>query len=352
MTMEVFAQVLQGYGGGTYLADPVVDKTGLTGQWDFELKWTPRNRLAQAGSDGITLFDAVDKQLGLKLDPQKLPLPVLFVDSVNQTPTPNAPGVAATIPSPPPAEFEVAIIKPSSPTARGQNGRLQNGRVDIENFPLKQLIQISWQLNNNDEMIAGLPKSADTNRYDITAKVASAGPVNAQDIDFDTLTMMLQKLLIERFNIKFHMEDRPVSAYTMTATKQVKLQTADPQYRTNCKSGAGTNPMLNRLITCQNTSMKQLAVALENMANGYIHAPIKDDTGLDGYYDFSINFSAIGLLPGARFDPNAGGQASEPNGSITLPDALQKQLGLKLDMGKRPLPVLVFDHIDEKPSDN
>jgi uncharacterized protein (TIGR03435 family) len=352
MTMEVFAQVLRGWGGGTYLADPVVDKTGLTGAWDFELKWTPRNRLAQAGSDGITLFDAVDKQLGLKLDAQKLPLPVLLVDSVNQKPTPNPTGVADTIPSPPPAEFEVAIIKPSSPTARGQNGRLQNGRVDIENFPLKQLIQISWQLNNNDEMIAGLPKSAEDNRYDITAKAVSAGPVNAQDIDFDTLTMMLQKLLIERFNIKFHMEDRPVSAYTMTAMKQVKLQAADPQYRTNCKSGAGTNPMLNRLITCQNTSMKQLAVALENMANGYIHAPIKDDTALDGYYDFSINFSAIGLLPGARFDPNAGAQASEPNGSITLPDALQKQLGLKLEMGKRPLPVLVFDHIDEKPTDN
>src|SRR5205085_1052228 len=99
--------------GGTYLPDPVVDRTALAGAWDFDLKWTPRNRIAQAGSDAITLFDALDKQLGLKLEPQKLPLPVLLVDSVNQTPTPNAPDVASKIPPPPPAEFEVATIKPT-----------------------------------------------------------------------------------------------------------------------------------------------------------------------------------------------------------------------------------------------
>ena len=352
MTMEIFAQVLRGYGGGTYLADPVVDKTVLTGAWDFDIRWTSRGRLAQAGSDAITLFDALDKQLGLKLDAQKLPLPVLVVDSVNETPTPNASGVEAKIPNPPPAEFEVATIKPSPPDARGQNGRLQNGRVDVSNFPLKQLIQIAWQLNNNDEMIVGLPKSAET-RYDITAKVASTGLVNAQDIDFDALTMMLQKLLVERFNIKAHMEERPVSAFTMTATKQVKLQKADPQNRTNCKSGSSTtNPMLNRLITCYNVTLSQFATLLENMANGYVRAPIKEATGIEGNWDFSITFSAVGLLPGAQFDPNKSSDANDPNGSVTLPEAIQKQLGLKLEMGKRPLPVLVIDHIDEKPTDN
>jgi uncharacterized protein (TIGR03435 family) len=201
-------------------------------------------------------------------------------------------------------------------------------------------------------MIVGLPKSADT-RYDITAKVASTGPVNAQDIDFDALIMMLQKLLIERFNIKAHMEDRPVSAFTMTATKQVKLQKADPQNRTNCKSGSSTtNPMLNRLITCYNISLTQFATLLEDMANGYVRAPIKDATGIEGNWDFSINFSGVGLLPGAQFDPNKSSDAGDPNGSLTLPEAMQRQLGLKLEMAKRPLPVLVIDHMDEKPTDN
>jgi uncharacterized protein (TIGR03435 family) len=350
VTMAAFGDFLRGTAGG-YLPDPVVDKTELTGAWDFDLKWTARNRLAQAGSDGLTLFDAVDKQLGLKLEAQKLPLPVLFVETVNQTPTPNAPGVAAKIPPPPPTEFEVATIKPTAPDARGQNGRLQNGRLDVQNFTLKQLIQIAWDLNDNDEMLVGLPKSAETNHYDISAKAVSAG-TKSEDIDFDTLQLMLRGLLADRFGLKVHMEDRLVTAYKMTATKQVKLQKADPDNRTNCKSGgSATNPMLNRLITCQNTSMAQLATVLEDIASGYIHAPIKDATSLEGYWDFSVNFSGVNLLPGRVFDPNGQG-AADPNGSLTLPEALQKQLGLKLDLEKRPLPVLVVDHAEDKPTEN
>ena len=88
------------------------------------------------------------------------------------------------------------------------------------------------------------------------------------------------------------------------------------------------------------------------MANGYVRAPIKDATGIEGNWDFSVNFSGVGLLPGAQFDPSKSSDAADPNGSLTLPEAMQRQLGLKLEMAKRPLPVLVIDHIDEKPTDN
>jgi uncharacterized protein (TIGR03435 family) len=348
VTMAVFADVLQGYGRGTYLADPVVDQTGVSGAWDFDLKFTARNRLAQAGSDGISLFDAVDKQLGLKLEAKKAPLAVLIVDSVNEKPTPNEPGVITKIPAAPPAEFEVATIKPSAPDATGQNGRIQNGRLDLQSFTLKQMIQLAWDLGNNDEMVVGFPKSAESAHYDVAAKVNA----KAEDIDTDSLRLMLRGLLEERFGLKAHMEDRPVSAFTMTAAKQTKLQKADPQNRTSCKSGAGASPMLNRLITCQNMNMTQFAATLQDMANGYVKAPIRDATGIEGFFDFSVNFSGVGLLPGARFDPNAASGATDPNGSLTLPEALQKQLGLKLEMGKRPLPVLVIDHVEDKPSAN
>jgi uncharacterized protein (TIGR03435 family) len=351
MTMAAFPDILGGYGGGTYFADTVVDQTGLKGAWDFELKFTQRNRLAQAGPDGISLFDAVDKQLGLKLEAKKAPLAVLIVDSVNEKPTPNEPGVGTKIPPAPPAEFDVATIKPSAPDATGQDGRIQNGRLDLHNFNLKQLVQAAWDLGTNDEMIAGIPKSAEAARYDVVAK-ATSGPVNAQDIDEDSLRLMLRSLLEDRFGLKAHMEDRPVSAYTMTAGKQTKLQKADPQNRTSCKQGAGASPMLNRLITCQNMNMTQFAAMLQEMASGYVRAPIKDATGIEGNFDFSVNFSGVGLLPGRAFDPNATSGATDPNGSLTLPEALLKQLGLKLEMGKRPLPVLVIDHVEDKPSAN
>src|SRR5215471_5392239 len=187
VTMVAVAEMLTRFGRGGYLADPVVDQTGLSGAWDLELKWTPRNRLAQAGPDGIGLLEAVDKQLGLKLEAKKAPMPVLIVDSVNQKPTPNDPGLTAKIPAAPPTEFEVASIKPSAPDATGQNGRIQNGRLDLQNFTLKQMIRIAWDLNDNDDMIVGLPKSADSDHYDVIAKVAASGPQNAEDIDYDTL---------------------------------------------------------------------------------------------------------------------------------------------------------------------
>ena len=73
--------------------------------------------------------------------------------------------------------------------------------------------------------------------------------------------------LEERFGLKVRStEDRPVNAYTMTATKQVKLAKADPQNRTSCKTGAGTSAMLNRKITCTNMSLAQFAVVLQNLA--------------------------------------------------------------------------------------
>jgi uncharacterized protein (TIGR03435 family) len=112
LTMEAFAPTLRAIAGGT---KPLVDKTGLEGAWDFDITLTPSGMLGLAGADGISVFDVVDKQLGLKLEEQKIPLPVIVVDSANQKPSDNPEGVTTALPPPPPAEFEVADIKPSPP---------------------------------------------------------------------------------------------------------------------------------------------------------------------------------------------------------------------------------------------
>src|SRR5215469_4746135 len=97
LTAAEIADDLHNMAGG-YLRQPVIDATGLKGVYDFDLKWTGRAQLAAAGADGISVFDAVDKQLGLKLDLQKSPLPVVLVESVNQAPTPNEPNIAEMLP--------------------------------------------------------------------------------------------------------------------------------------------------------------------------------------------------------------------------------------------------------------
>lgn len=340
---------------------PVIDSTGLEGFWDFDLKWSYRMSLAQAGSDGVTIFDALDKQLGLKLESQKAPAPVIVVDTVNRAPSANPAGVATSLPPGPPPEFEVADIKPSMPDAR-QNARLQNGRLDVQAFPMKNMIMLAWDMNG-DELLAGAPKWIESARFDIVAKATTSGP--QEQVDLETLRLMLRSLLIDRFKMATHFEDRPVNAYSLIAVKP-KLQKADPSNRTRCKEGPppggkdprDTSPILSRLLTCQNTTMAQFADQLQNLAPGYIHTPVIDATGLDGAWDFTLNFSPAGMLQNAGTRGGDGAQqnsnptSSDPNGALTLFDAVNKQLGLKLEMQKRPYPVLIIDHIEEKPTDN
>jgi uncharacterized protein (TIGR03435 family) len=361
MTMKEFATQIRNM-ANAYLTTTVVDSTELKGKWDFTIKWTGKGALALAGADGITIFDAVDRQLGLKLEAQKIATPVIVVDSVNQKPTDNPPGVVTKLPPPPPAVFEVADIKPSAPDAKpGGGGFLPGGRLDLRAIPMRPLVYFAFDITG-DEMVSGAPKWFDDAKFDIVAKASSdAGPSNAPQIDDDDLRIMLRALLEERFKMKTHYEDRPVTAYNLVAAKP-KLQKADPLNRTGCKEGpaaAGKDPrdaapILSRLITCQNMSMAQLADRLQGLASGYIHSPVLDMTGLDGGYDFTLSFSAIGLLRGGGPTPasGAGASASDPSGAVSLFDAMTKQLGLKLEEKKRTLPILVFDHMEEKPTDN
>ncbi len=171
LTMEQFARNLR-FMAGAYMTNPVVDSTGLKGSWDFDLKWTGRAQLGQAGGDGISIFDAVDKQLGLKLEAQKVPSPVLIVDSVNQKPTDNPPGVTQSLPPAPPAEFEVAVVKPSMADGPLMFRVLPGGQVDLQGVPLKMLIAFAWNFEfaTTNDMIVGAPKFLDSARFDIKAK--------------------------------------------------------------------------------------------------------------------------------------------------------------------------------------
>jgi uncharacterized protein (TIGR03435 family) len=67
----------------------VIDKTGLTGRYDFELHWTPDDTPADSPiANGPSIFTAVQEQLGLKLEPSTAPLDVLVLDAA-QKPSEN-----------------------------------------------------------------------------------------------------------------------------------------------------------------------------------------------------------------------------------------------------------------------
>jgi uncharacterized protein (TIGR03435 family) len=73
----------------------VVDKTGLTGAYDFSLRWTPQQTLGSisseteviaslAGSSGPSLFVALQEQLGLKLESARGPVDILVIDHIRK----------------------------------------------------------------------------------------------------------------------------------------------------------------------------------------------------------------------------------------------------------------------------
>ena len=368
-SMAALAQTLTNNRGGMYLQDPVIDKTGVKGAYDFDLKFTPMFMLAHAGGAGVTIFDAMEKDLGLKLELKTAPQQGLVVESANETPTPNAPDLAKMLPPLPPAQFEVATIKPAAASER-QTGRISGDEVDVHNFPLKFLIQIAWDLDPNDNAeIVGAPKWLESDKIDVEAKVSNENMTEGADrgrpqISFDDLTAMLKALLIDRFEMKVHMEDQPADAYELVAVKP-KLTRADPKTRTNCHEGPGpdgndprlTHPIQNMLLTCQNVTMAQAAEEFPHFANYYLYYPPVDKTGLKGGWNFTLSWSSGDNMPGFN---NGGGSpqsqnaetASDPNGAVSFYDAVDKELGLKLVKVKRPEPVLVIDHMDEQPTPN
>jgi uncharacterized protein (TIGR03435 family) len=348
---------------GPPVTSPVVDSTGLKGSYDFDIKFSFPGQGA-AGGDAISIIEAVDKQLGLKLEAKTSPLPVLIVDSVNEKPTANSPEVDKALPPSPPAAFDVAIIKPSAPDAKGVNLGIRGGQITATNITLQFLISWAWGLNPNDkEALVGAPKWLDKDHYDIMGKMAAPpGPAakGAPPVDFDDLQQMMRTIVIERFEMKSHMEDHPADAYTLLAANP-KMKKGDPTMRTGCKEGPGddgkdpriANPILGRLMSCHNMTMAEFGEELRSLAPGYIYYPVVDATGLEGGYDFTLSFSAAGQGNSTPKPPGSDSStASDPSGAISLFDAIKQELGLKLEKQRRPEPALVIDHIDDKPTEN
>src|SRR5580692_4807235 len=360
LTMAALADTLHDFAGG-YLDQPVIDETHLAGAWDFTIKWTSRDQLEKQGADGISIFAAVEKELGLKLELKTAPRPVFQVASVDEAPTSNAANISEALPEPPATPFEVTVIKPTAP-GEDEYGRINGDQIETRAIPLMFLITFGWDLNpNNKESIANAPKWLDNAKFDFLAKAGSNVRVDKFSsgnlINYEDLRGMLRALISERFQMKWHMEDRPVTAYTLVAANPKLKPTTDPTERTKCKEGPGpdgkdpriANPILNRLITCQNMTVAQIGDELQHVANGYIYNTVIDGTGLKGSYDFTLSFSSADkILPTAGDATNN----SDPNGALSVFDAVNKQLGLKLEKTKRSYPVLVIDHIEETPTEN
>lgn len=187
-------------------------------------------------------------------------------------------------------------------------------------------------------------------RYDITVKSSGrATPAEQRE--------MWRAMFEERMKLAFHVEQRERDVYTlMLARSDRKLGPQLAPSTLDCKSvgppsfngqppgvelfqrrcGIGGTPST---MASGGVTLDQLAVFLA----GTVGATVENATGLDGLYAFTLTFSR---QRGAGPSVDAAGD--------DLPDvftAVQEQLGLKLQRGKKMLPIYVIDHI-ERPSEN
>jgi len=355
ITMASFAEGLPRMFGVNLGNGPMLDRTGLKGSWDFNVRWSFMLSSPPTGwGDWISVFDAIDKQLGLKLEQEPIQTPVIVVDKVNENPTANPPGVAIALPETPPLErFDLAVIKPTDPTVRRSRFQMEpGGRFIAQRMELSYLVERALH-GDNDDPVVGLPSWASSAYFDILAQ----GPHTSMAVDIDAIGPMLHSLLVERFKLRTHAEKQPVAIYELVALKP-KMKKADSGNRSRCANSVpppGTPPASSRMINCQNTTMSQFAAQLKSLAGSYIDSRVLDGTGIEGSWDFSLSFSPPLMLRSTRGLAAADSTtpaASEPNGAITIFEALQSQLGLKLVERKRSMSVIIVDHLEKKPTDN
>ena len=362
LTSAEIADNLRQMAGG-YLDHDVIDSTNLEGSWDFDLEWTGRGILAAKGADGISVFDAVEKQLGLKLEQKNIPMPALVIESVSRKPTPNPPGVETAL-ALEPARFEAASIKPSDPDHPLGGLRYTGGSQMQAGGTIRALIALAYQIPSNvaNDIVIGLPKSADSLRWDIFAKVPMTGEGAPNIVKGRPLPPplsvgleMLQGVLLDQFELKTHTENREITVYALTVGNgKTKLIQAAESERSGCKPDPDApKPATNvgMMIACKNMTMTELTQNLVQMAGAYIDHPIVDATNLQGGWDFWIGWTPRAMLqaqPNPSQTAGSMSSAADPTG-ISVFEAVEKELGLKLVKQTRSYPVIVVDHVDEKP---
>jgi uncharacterized protein (TIGR03435 family) len=312
-----------------YIDRPVVDNTGLDGFYNFRLDWMSKPTYVSAKADGgpaVSLFDGLEK-VGLKLEPGTRPINAIVVTHVNAAPSEEPAKSTGT-----PARFEVAEVHPSkSATGRQGLSALPAGEVQILGDTLRELIILAFEVRA--DRVTGGPKWLDSDRFDVFAKSPDAMSPHA-------LSAMLKTLLIERFQLQTHTEERPSPVFALVTQKDSpKLKVSDGTARSQCDLIVADQ---GRTYTCRNTTMAQLSDRLPDVAQAYFTLPMVDLTGLTGAYDFSLTWNPKNRSPRIVLADGAS-QAPAPPGGLTVFEAIERQLGLRIEERKHPMPVIVVD---------
>lgn len=244
------------------------------------------------------------------------------------------------------ARYEVVSIRPAAP------GQMNSGFSDgpqggmrARNVTAQQALAFAY--NVQDYQILGAPGWARSERFEISftpdrSEIAPGERTPAAELDgwLNRHRQRMQAVLRDRFEAAVREETRELPAYVLTVLRNGhKLSRPAHPDRTQSMNVNG-----GRQIVATTATMKSLAQMLA-MTLG---RPVRDETGLDGTYDFQMEWEPDPSMPLSSAAARAGeGVAGGPS----LFTALTEKLGLRLESRKSPVMVLVVDRL-ERPSEN
>jgi uncharacterized protein (TIGR03435 family) len=271
-----------------------------------------------------------------------------FLTAVAQAQTP------ATAPIP--KAFEVASIKPNSSSDNRIAIRMApGGSFNATGITLRLLMGQAF--NMRDHQIIGGPGWIASDRWDVQAK----GPDGMPDrVPPEMLRPMLQSLITERFQLKYHTESREMPVYVLTVAKggpKMKESEVQPGPGGPGGPGGGGPQRMMRMGRGQlNASGVPIQFLVQQLAQ-QLGRTVIDKTGLTGFYDFDLQWTPEpghgggGPFGGGAPPPPDAMPAATDNSGPTIFTALQEKLGLKLETAKGPVDVLIVDSVS-KPSEN
>jgi len=263
-------------------------------------------------------------------------------------------------------QFEVASVRPSPAAAdRVSVGlRWDGAQVRISSMTLRDFVGMAYGPNIAE--VTG-PDWIGTERYELQATL----PEGAKQTD---LGEMMQALLTERFQLKFHRDKKDTPVYVLSVGKgPLKLkESADaPAPAANGFNVSGTGSAAGVSVNLGNGSFYTFAnnrlegqrismPTLVDMLSAYIDKRMMDQTGLKGVYDMSVEVTPedyrsmliqAGTKSGMKLPPQAMKLLENNPVPASLFDGIERQ-GLHVEEKKVPLDVIVVEQALQKPTEN
>jgi uncharacterized protein (TIGR03435 family) len=242
-------------------------------------------------------------------------------------------------------EFAVASIK-ANHSIGGATFGAGNGGGGGRNVTLKALMAFAYRVQ--EFQISGGPGWIGSERFDVQSK--------AEDprASFDQLRLLLQSLVADRFQVKFHRETKVLPIYALVVAKggaKVRLSEdqQSPEVNGPAPPGSGPNRGAVRIGAGSLTGNAVTMSLFTRFLSQRLDRTILDRTKLAGRFDIQLQWTpGPGEMP---YGPSGDLLAAAESSGASVFVAIQEQLGLKLEPARGPVEVFVIDHA-EGPSEN